>query len=87
MIDDPLAALVRGLESAWKADALCKEHPTVNFFPERGEDASEARDICSRCMVQSECLTAAIENEERGVWAGTSERERQRLRRAQAGPT
>jgi WhiB family redox-sensing transcriptional regulator len=63
----------------WEADALCREHPEVNFFPERGEDLRPAKELCARCLVSEECLTAGM-GEHHGVWAGTSERERRRLR-------
>ena len=53
------------------------------FFPDRGESLSPAKAICAECIVQVECLEYALDNRERfGVWGGTSERERRRLRRS-----
>ena len=66
----------------WHRDALCKDYKHVNFFPTRGESGAEAKAICGRCMVRAECAAAADERIEFGIWAGTSERERKRLRRA-----
>lgn len=53
------------------------------FFPDRGESLSPAKSVCAECIVRDECLEYALDNRERfGVWGGTSERERRRLRRA-----
>ena len=39
--------------------------------------------MCRSCPVVEECLAYALEtNQEAGVWGGTSEEERRRLRRA-----
>ncbi|HSP04945.1 MAG TPA: WhiB family transcriptional regulator [Acidimicrobiales bacterium] len=52
------------------------------FFPDRGESLEPAKRICSECVVRDECLEHALASGERfGVWGGTSERERRRLRR------
>lgn len=67
----------------WMADAACKEHAREIFYPVRGDDSRPAKQICARCLVRDECLAYAIEGNERfGVWGGTSERERRRLRRS-----
>ena len=63
------------------ADALCREYPHVNFFPARGESTAPAKAVCSRCLVRSECLGYAVENEEHGVWGSTSRQDRERIRR------
>ena len=53
------------------------------FFPDRGESLTPAKTVCADCIVRDECLEYALDNRERfGVWGGTSERERRRLRRA-----
>jgi WhiB family redox-sensing transcriptional regulator len=67
---------------AWHARAACRGMGTDQFFPARGEHIDNARAICDSCPVRSECLDAAIENIDRhGIWGGTSERERRRIRR------
>jgi hypothetical protein len=44
-----------------------------------------ARAVCERCVVRSECTAFALELGTRfGVWGGLSERERRRLRLAEA---
>ena len=51
------------------------------FFPERGESAEAARQVCARCSVRQPCLDYAISNRiVYGVWGGLTERERRALR-------
>jgi WhiB family redox-sensing transcriptional regulator len=53
------------------------------FFPERGESTADAKGVCAICPVQASCLDHAMATRERfGIWGGTSERERRRLRSA-----
>lgn len=56
-----LAELLR--PPAWHADAACKDHPTLttsDFFVERGGDVRPALDVCSGCLVRTECLDDAM---------------------------
>ena len=64
----------------WMADALCREYPDVNFYPTLGESAEPAKAICRNCSVREECLAYGVDHVERGVWGGTTERERSRMR-------
>lgn len=65
---------------SWQADALCKEHPEVNFFPDPSQSAAPASAVCARCLVASECLSYALsETGIAGVWGGTSDEERRAL--------
>lgn len=69
-------------DEAWKADALCQEHPNAPWFPERGEPTREARSICVECSVRAECLDYALDNGiKHGIWGGLSERQRRSERR------
>jgi hypothetical protein len=66
-------------------DALCLEHEEVDFFPGVGESCEDAKAVCARCLVQSECLQYAIELVEyHGVWGGTSGQQRRALQRAES---
>lgn len=67
----------------WADHGLCGTHPEpLLWFPERGASTAEAKAICRVCPVQAECLTYAINNNEKhGIWGGKSERERRRIRR------
>lgn len=63
----------------WLDDALCKEIGPELFFPEGDERdvLLMARKACEMCPVKSECLLSALTNDdEHGVWAGTSARGR-----------
>lgn len=69
----------------WVQDALCATVGGDLFFPEAAQSATPAKRICAACPVQANCLAEAIENnEEWGVWGGTSGRDRQGMRRRTA---
>jgi hypothetical protein len=80
VLEDSLAEFLTWLRAAWHADALCREHPDVNFFPERGEDVRPALAICGPCLAQTECEAAGIEGGEHGIWGATTGRDRRRMR-------
>ena len=68
-------------DERWRLDALCAETDPEAFFPEQRGSTREAKRVCSGCAVRTECLEAALVNDERfGIWGGLSERERRRLR-------
>jgi WhiB family redox-sensing transcriptional regulator len=76
---DDLANLLR--RPAWTADAACKEHPYVEFFPRRGASTKEAKAVCAGCLVREDCLAFAYSSGDHvGIWGGLSERERRRAR-------
>ena len=67
----------------WRGRAECKGKPIDWFYPAEGSSASaEALATCVSCPVRSDCLEHAIAHEDYGYWAGTSARERRRMRRA-----
>jgi WhiB family redox-sensing transcriptional regulator len=66
--------------SRWQVRANCRGLDPDLFFPERGEDARSAKAVCAGCTVRAQCLSEAIEDERHGIWGGTSERERRRIR-------
>lgn len=55
----------------------------VDFF---GADARPARLLCTACPVSNPCLLWAIHNDEKGIWGGTSERDRDKIKRYLARP-
>ena len=70
------------LRPAWMADALCLEHPEVNFFPARGQSIAAAKALCGRCLVQRECREYALADDTIvGVWGGTTTRQREQARK------
>lgn len=73
----------------WMSKGKCNGLDPSLFFPSNSNgEVSAAKRICNgpdlgaACPVRDECLDHAMEYDERfGVWGGTSERERRRLRR------
>jgi WhiB family transcriptional regulator, redox-sensing transcriptional regulator len=85
--DCPDALRVEQFRPAWHADAACRGRGTAVFFPGRGQNTAcaNAKAVCAGCPVRDECLDAALTHGElAGIWGGTSERERRRLRRQPA---
>jgi hypothetical protein len=54
---------------AWHADAACREHPELNWFPGRNDDWSAPLAICATCPVRADCLLAG-RGEAGGIWGG-----------------
>jgi WhiB family redox-sensing transcriptional regulator len=74
----------------WRRRAICRYEDPELFFPIGDElfpggtpnpavvaQINEAKAVCHRCPVISDCLTWALENgQDAGVWGGQSEVER-----------
>ncbi len=71
----------------WRENAACRDTSPEIFFPvgSTGPAIAQieaAKAICRSCDVQSACLEFALAtNQEAGVWGGTAEDERRRLRK------
>lgn len=73
-------------DTTWQARANCLGVSADLFFPERGASTREAREVCAGCSVREECLAYALANEIKfGIWGGTSERERRKMRKQRRG--
>ena len=73
---------------SWYDLAACKGANPDMFFPDRGDNETviAAKAVCARCPVRAECLNHALEhNELRGIWGGTTGRDRRRIRRQMSG--
>jgi WhiB family redox-sensing transcriptional regulator len=74
----------------WRNEALCRDTDPELFFPvgNTGDAIGQielARTVCNDCQVRSQCLEFALAtNQDCGVWGGTSEDERRRIRRERA---
>lgn len=74
----------------WRDQAACAR-PGVNldlFFPDPGQrgKVAKARRICARCPVQAPCLEDALAHPaDEGIRAGTTAKDRGRLRARRAG--
>ncbi|HEV7887100.1 MAG TPA: WhiB family transcriptional regulator [Acidimicrobiales bacterium] len=72
----------------WKQKAACRDLDTSLFFPDSESDAPEALEVCAICPVRDECLEFALSTRQHdGVWGGTTESERKRIRRRRAAGT
>ena len=79
---DPVGDMLSLAERpSWHRDAACNGVGAQIFFPGRGESAEAAKRFCDTCTVVSECLDSALEHRDTGVWAGTSGRQRRKIRR------
>src|SRR5881227_3846122 len=73
---------------AWRGKSACRDSDPDIFFPIGStgpalEQIETARRICTACDVNEECLEFALAtNQEAGVWGGTTEEERRKLRKA-----
>ncbi|MFE1028582.1 WhiB family transcriptional regulator [Streptomyces sp. NPDC058818] len=74
----------------WRAASVCKDEDPELFFPIGNTGPAllqieEAKAVCRRCPVMERCLQWALESgQEHGVWGGTDEDERRRIRRRAA---
>lgn len=74
----------------WRQQSACKdEDPELFFPPGTGGPAltqiDEAKTVCRRCPVNSECLhDAMVSGSDFGVWGGMSANERRALKRSDA---
>jgi WhiB family transcriptional regulator, redox-sensing transcriptional regulator len=67
----------------WREFGACAKVDPDLFYVERGETSRTARAVCKTCDpgIKAECLAYALANNEKfGIWGGTSERERRKLR-------
>ncbi len=68
----------------WRDLAACRGLDPDLFYPEQGDNIglAKARAVCAPCEVRSACLAYALDAvEQHGVWGGTSESERRKMRR------
>ena len=72
---------------AWRKIAVCRDTDPDLFFPvgTTGQalvQIDRAKEVCDQCPVKRDCLEFALEtNQDSGIWGGTSEEERRKLRR------
>lgn len=71
-----------------KGPAACTEpsaDPDIFFTdpkePTYRKDTAKAKTFCERCVYKTECLVWALEANEIGVWGGTTDIERRKIRR------
>lgn len=68
----------------WIEQAKCRDADDVPFFPSNRRELVKALSFCNACPVSTECLQYALDNGiEYGVWGGTTETERLRIRQSE----
>lgn len=83
---DPLMHVVDA--SSWREFAACRDTDPDLFFPVGTtgpaiDQISAAKQVCDVCPAKVPCLQFALStNQDSGVWGGTSEDERRKLRRS-----
>ena len=72
----------------WRNQAACRSTDPELFFPAGSTGSAldqirAATSICRSCPAQGPCLQFALEtNQEAGIWGGTDEEERRKMRQA-----
>ena len=72
----------------WRQKSACRNTDPDLFFPVGTtgpalDQIESAKAVCNRCEAQEACLEFALAtNQESGIWGGTSEEERRKLRKA-----
>jgi hypothetical protein len=63
----------------------CKGLSTESFFYDNPEEAlkrkAALKPICDTCRFNTPCLEWALKNREHGIWAGTTDFDRRRIKR------
>ena len=71
----------------WRSPAACRDTDPALFFPlgptgPAIEQIDSAKEVCDACDSKAQCLEFALAtNQDSGIWGGTSEEERRKLRR------
>jgi WhiB family redox-sensing transcriptional regulator len=74
-------------DADWRSNAACRDTEPELFFPigttgMATEQIDSAKRVCHNCDAQKACLEFALAtNQESGVWGGTTEDERRKLRK------
>jgi WhiB family transcriptional regulator, redox-sensing transcriptional regulator len=73
---------------AWRNRSACRDSDPEVFFPIGStgsalDQIETAKRICTACEAHDECLEFSLAtNQEAGIWGGTTEEERRKLRKA-----
>jgi WhiB family redox-sensing transcriptional regulator len=82
------ASLADTAHETWMTEGACNDEDPDLFFPISASDAGvdqigQAKSVCDRCGVESDCLRYALNNRiKHGIWGGLTEQQRQSLIRS-----
>jgi WhiB family redox-sensing transcriptional regulator len=74
----------------WRSQGACLSADPDLFFPisttgSAAAQVAEAKAVCARCAVRTQCAGYALEHlDVQGIWGGTTDDERRKLRRSRA---
>jgi WhiB family redox-sensing transcriptional regulator len=72
----------------WKALGNCRGEDPNSFYPENNRWAEQERKkICRGCPVFAQCMDHAIRYDELGIWGGTTDRERRKIKARYVRPS
>ena len=83
----PYAMTLNAIADDWRDQSACRDTDPDLFFPVGTtgpaiEQIDNAKSVCTDCEVRQPCLDFALAtNQDSGIWGGTSEEERRKLRR------
>lgn len=71
----------------WHDHGACRNYDPELFFPDIGVSGRAAKAVCASCPVLEQCRAEAEAKYEKfGIWGGTSERDRRKIRAGQILP-
>jgi WhiB family redox-sensing transcriptional regulator len=71
------------MDLSWRLRGACRGlDPEIFYTTTEDEGVERAKQVCSTCVVQQQCLEFALANREsEGIWGGATEKERRRILR------
>lgn len=76
---NPLAEIAQPPE--WMREGACVGADPDMWFPPKHASNQTARHICSDCPVRLTCLRYSLDHNETGIWGGTTDYQRQQMKR------
>jgi WhiB family redox-sensing transcriptional regulator len=87
MTPEAFDAFIAQLRPAWHEHAACRGQGADRYVVTTARASITAKQVCATCPVAADCLDYALADPTlRGVWGGTSSRDRSRLRRSLKAP-
>jgi WhiB family transcriptional regulator, redox-sensing transcriptional regulator len=86
-----LSSEFSGTSPGWMPQGACQGEDPELFFPIAATgpalaQAIAAKKVCFRCGVRAACLSYALATLQAGIWGGTTQEERQAMRRSSGFP-
>jgi WhiB family redox-sensing transcriptional regulator len=75
---------------SWMEHGACqnRDDDAKIFFPEPGNNASQAKRMCTKCPVRLKCLEwSLVTRQMYGVWGGVAEKKRRQMMQLRYGRT